>query len=50
MNLLIGYLFLVFFIGLRAERRYDSLREVPVWQVLIPATVVTLGFLSQRLL
>jgi hypothetical protein len=49
-NLLLGYLFLAFFIGLRAERRYASGREVPRWQVLVPAMLVTAGFLSQRLL
>jgi hypothetical protein len=49
-NLLLGYLFLTFFVGLRAERRYGSVREVPKWQVLVPAMAVTMGFLSQRLL
>jgi hypothetical protein len=44
---LLAYLFVVFVIGLRAERRK---REVPVWHLLVPAMVVSASFLSQRFL
>jgi hypothetical protein len=48
MNLLLLFLVVCMVIGIRSARHRD--REVPTWQVLLPAMVVAIGFLSQRFL
>jgi hypothetical protein len=48
MKLLLAYVAIVVFVGFRTARRAD--RDLPIWHVLVPAVVVALGFLSQRML
>jgi hypothetical protein len=46
MNLLLLFLAVCVVIGIRSAR--PRAREVPTWQVLLPAMVVAIGFLSSQ--
>ena len=52
MKLLLAYLFVALFLGMRAARRgYDGAdRQIPAWHLLVLSFVVGLAFLSQRVI